>query len=124
MHKHIVIAEDEHIIANMMAAVLRKANVRVTIANNGREALSVMEKEEPDLLVLDLLMPVMDGHELMKIMMKKKIQCPVIVVTNVDDQKKCKDFEVTDYFVKSDMDDDALWTVIENVLFPASPQTV
>ncbi len=124
MHKHILIAEDEHLIANMMAAVLSKANVRVTIANNGQEALEVMTKQVPDLLLLDLLMPVMDGLDLMKKMKQKKLQCPVIVVSNVNEKNKCKDFHVTGYFVKSDMDDDALWTVIENILFPASPQTV
>lgn len=124
MHKHILIAEDEYLIANMMAAVLSKASVRVTIANNGKEALEAMEKKVPDLLVLDLLMPVMDGHSLMKTMKKKKLQCPIIVVTNVNEKEKCKGFDIKDYFVKSDMDDDTLWTVIEKVLFPASPQTV
>ena len=124
MHKHILIAEDEHLIANMMAAVLSKASVRVTIANNGKEALQEMQKNVPDLLLLDLLMPVMNGHDLMKAMKKKKLQCPVIVVTNVNETKKCKDFDIKDYFVKSDMDDDALWTVIEKVLFPASPKIV
>lgn len=122
MHKHILIAEDETLIANMLALVLKKENIRVTIASNGQEALAVMEKDVPDLLLLDLLMPIMDGHDLMQNMKKKKLQCPVIVVTNVNDQTKCKDSEVKDYFVKSDMDDDGLWATIEKVLFPAFPQ--
>lgn len=123
MTKHILIAEDETIIATMMASVLQKKDVRVTVAENGLEALEVMEKGVPDLLLLDLLMPVMSGHELMKSMQKKKLHCPVIVVTNVSAKEQCKEFRVKDYFVKSDMDDDALWTVIQEVLFPVSPQS-
>lgn len=123
--KHILIAEDEVSLAGVMGEILGKNNVRVTIAHNGQEALEVMEKELPDVLLLDILMPVMDGHAVMKTMKDKNLDCPVIVVTNLSDpatKNKCRKFHVKDFFVKSDMDDDDLWTAIKKYLHSPSPQ--
>ena len=125
-NKHILIVEDEASLANVMGAVLRKNNVRVTVTHNGKEALEVMEKEVPDVLLLDILMPVLDGHGVMKAMEEKRLQCPVIVVSNLGDQTtrdKCKkEANVKAFFVKSDMDDDDLWTALKTYLLPSSPQ--
>ncbi len=119
MSKHILIAEDETVIANMMGQVLRNDNVRVTITRNGQETLEVMKKDVPDLLLLDLLLPKLDGYGVMKAMKEKKLDCPVIVVTNVSDKSTrdaCKEFDVKGFFVKSDMDDNALWDMLEKYL--------
>ncbi len=123
MSKHVLIAEDDTMLAEMMGKVLKKYNVRVTIAYNGHEAVEAMQQEVPDLLLLDLLLPKLDGHGVLKAMKKKKLDCTVIVVSNVNDKEtkaKCKEMDVQHYFVKNDMDDDALWPAIEKYLFPAS----
>ncbi len=123
--KHILIAEDETSLAGVLEEVLSKNDVRVTVIHNGQEVLEALEKEVPDVLVLDLLMPVLDGHGVMKAMKEKRLHCPVIVVSNLSDQitrDKCKEFHVKEYFVKSDMDDDDLWTAIQKYLFPPPPQ--
>ena len=120
-NKHILIAEDEASLAGVMGEVLSKSNVSVTVTHNGREALEAMEKKVPDVLILDILMPVLDGHGVMKAMKEKHLHCPVIVVSNLSDQitrDKCKEFHVKDYFVKSDMDDDDLWPAIQKFLLP------
>ncbi len=119
MNKHILIAEDDTFLAEMMGKALEQHGMRVTIANDGQEALKAMEKEMPDLLLLDLLMPILDGHGVLKAMKEKNLECLVIVVSNISDKAtrdKCKEFNVKDYFVKSDMDDDALWPAIEKYL--------
>lgn len=124
--KRILIVEDETSLASVMGEVLSKNNVHVTVTHNGQEALEAMEKEVPDVVVLDILMPVLDGHDVMKTMKKKHLDCPVIVVSNLSDQgtrDKCKEVgNVKEYFVKSDMDDDDLWTAIQKYLFPFNPQ--
>ena len=124
--KHILIAEDEASLADVMEEVLRKNNVRVTVTHNGKEALEVMEKEVPDVLLLDILMPVLDGHGVMKAMKEKQLRCPVIVVSNLSDEvtrDKCKkEANVKAYFVKSDMDDNDLWAVLKTYLLSPSPQ--
>ncbi len=119
MTKHILIAEDDAALADMMSKVLRKYNVRVSIAYNGQETIEILEKEEPDLLLLDILMPVLDGHEVLKFMKEKELDCPIIVITNLSDKKtmtKCKEMNVKKYIVKNDMDDDDLWPAIEKFL--------
>lgn len=125
-NKHILIAEDETSIASVMGEVLSKNNVRVTVTHNGQEALEAMEKEVPDVLVLDILMPVLDGHNVIKTMKEKHLDCPIIVVSNLSDQRtrdKCKEVgNVKEYFVKSDMDDDDLWNAIQKYLFPRTHQ--
>lgn len=123
-NKRVLIVEDEASLANVMGEVLRKNNVRVTVTHNGKEALEAMEKEVPDVLLLDILMPVLDGHGVMKVMKEKHLDCPVIVVSNLSDQKTREKFRkeknVKAYFVKSDMDDNDLWTAIQKFLTPLS----
>ncbi len=119
MGKHVLIAEDETFLADMMGKILTKYDVRVTITYNGKEALKAMEKELPDLLLLDVLLPELDGYGVMKAMKEKKLECPVIVVSNLSDKatrSKCKEMNVKNYFVKNEMDDDVLWPAIETYL--------
>jgi len=119
MGKHVLIAEDDTLLAQMMGRILSKNNVRVTIAYNGQEALEVLEKEVPDVLLLDVLMPVLDGHGVLQAIREKQLGCPVIVLSNLSDRmtkEKCKKMDVQHYFVKNDLDDDSLWPVVEQYL--------
>lgn len=120
MSKHVLIVEDDTLLADMMEKILRKYGVRVGVAYNGQEALSAMEKEVPDVLLLDLLLPVLDGHDVMQVMKQREIACPVIVLTNLSDKKtksKCAhEGLVKEYFVKNELDDDALWPAVEKYL--------
>ena len=119
MSKHVLIAEDDALLAEMMGNILVEYNVRVTIAYNGQEALDAMEKEVPDVLLLDVLMPVLDGHGVLKVIRERYVDCNVIVVSNLSDKMtkdKCKEMNVQDYFVKNDMDDDSLWPAVEKYL--------
>jgi two-component system, OmpR family, alkaline phosphatase synthesis response regulator PhoP len=62
--KTILIVEDEQAIAEMLAAILEETNYRVVIAGNGQEALKRLETTSPDLIISDIMMPVMDGRTL------------------------------------------------------------
>ena len=119
MSKHVLIAEDDTLLAGMMGKILQKNKVRVTIAHGGQEAIDAMEKEVPDLLLLDVLMPGVDGYAVMKAMKAKKLKCHVIVISNLSDshtKAKCEDMDIQHYFVKNDLDDDQLWPVIQTYL--------
>ncbi len=119
MSKHVLIAEDDTLLADMMGKILSKNNVRVTITYNGQETIEALEKEKPDVLLLDVLMPVLDGHHVLKVMKEKKLDCPIIVLTNLNDamtRKQCREMQVKEYFVKNDMDDDFLWPAVEKYL--------
>ena len=63
MPKKILIVEDDSDFQDIYSLYLRGESFEVLTASNGKEGLAVLEKETPDLIILDLIMPVMDGEE-------------------------------------------------------------
>ena len=116
---HIVIAEDDRFLADMIGKVFRKRGARVTVTYNGQEALEAMEKDPADVLLLDILMPVLDGYAVMEAMKQKRLAAPVIIMSNLSDKKvqeKCRKMKVKKYFMKNDMDEDSLWPAVSQYL--------
>lgn len=107
MPKVVLIAEDEVILSKMYKFNIEQAGFDVVMAANGQEAIDAMDKQRPDVLVLDLLMPKVDGFGVLEHMKSKKYMFPIIVLSNLSqdfDMNKCKELGVSDYFVKSEMD--------------------
>ena len=77
----ILVAEDERNLRNLYEAELQDEGYTVLVASDGKEALELFRKERPDLVVLDILMPGMDGLELMGLMLSEQNQVPVILNT-------------------------------------------
>lgn len=103
----ILIAEDETILSKMYKFNIEQAGFDVVTAFNGQEAIDAIEKKQPDAIVLDLLMPKVDGFGVMKHIKSKKYTFPVIVLSNLSqdiDMTKCKEWGVAEYFVKSELD--------------------
>jgi DNA-binding response OmpR family regulator len=63
MSKKILIVEDDSDFQDIYQLYLQGESFQVLTASNGKEAGAVLEKETPDLIILDLIMPVMDGEE-------------------------------------------------------------
>jgi len=117
--KHILIAEDEAFLLAMMQKVLTGHGARVSTALNGQEAIGIIDKDPPDLLLLDLLMPQVDGYAVLEHRKKKKMKFPVVVCSNLSDKTnilKCSEFDVNEYIIKSDMDDEQIWIIAEKYL--------
>jgi two-component system OmpR family response regulator len=98
----ILIADDEVGITRLVSAYLKRDNFRVFIANNGMEAYDLFVKYKPDLLVLDIMMPELDGLELVELI-RKKSRVPVIFLTaKTDEADRIKGFKygVDDYVSK------------------------
>ena len=103
--KKVLIAEDEKPMAKALELKLNNSGFEAKAVFNGNEAILEMEKEKYDLLLLDLMMPSMDGFSVLEKMKEKGIKIPVIVSTNLsqeEDVQKAKDLGAKDYFVKSD----------------------
>lgn len=86
----VLIVEDEQLLNEAYARVLSAANISLLRAYNGKEALEILKTEKPDIILLDLRMPVMDGIEFLQ-KLKPKENCPetkIIVFSNYDDQRE------------------------------------
>ena len=78
---HILVADDDKNTRRLLRAVLEGANYRVSTAADGEEALAVMDRESIDLVVLDVMMPRMDGYELTAMLRAAKSELPILMVT-------------------------------------------
>lgn len=99
----ILIVEDNKNTARLMKAVLKRAGYEIFGAANGAEALEVTDKQHIDLIVLDVMMPVMDGYEFTEHLRSCGDNTPILMVTAKDlPEEKCKGFLVgtDDYMVK------------------------
>lgn len=83
--RKILLVEDEEGIINIEKAYLEKAGYQVKKAMDGLAALEIFEKWQPDLIVLDLMLPEIPGEEILE-KIKKKSDCPVIIVSAKSDE--------------------------------------
>lgn len=104
--KKILIVEDDAFIRDIYETKFLQEGFEVFSAENGVEALKQIEKNVPNVVLLDFVMPYMDGMETLKNIKKnddwKKI--PIIMLTNISDKEKVADGinnEVDDYLIKS-----------------------
>ena len=107
MPQSLLIAEDDPFMSKMYRLNLQEEGFEVSIAADGQETIAAIEKQKPNLLLLDLLMPNVDGFEVLKHIKTKGYTFPIIILSNLSqeiDQQKCKELGVKDYFVKSEMD--------------------
>jgi len=81
MAKTILVVDDEERLRSLLRAYLTQEGFRVLAAANGREALRIADQEKPDLIILDLMMPEVDGYEFMRLYRERKHQVPVIMLT-------------------------------------------
>lgn len=100
---NILIAEDDYDVCQLFKHVLIQKGYSVTAVSNGEEALAAMEREPFDLLISDIMMPVMDGYELVRQMREANEEIPVLMITAkdaFDDMQKGFLSGTDDYMVK------------------------
>ncbi len=81
---HILLADDERAITDYLAPILERAGFAMTVARDGETALRQANSLRPDLIVLDIIMPVMDGREVCRRLRASGVWTPVIMLTQVD----------------------------------------
>lgn len=119
MSKKILVAEDDQFLIKMYKINLEQEGLEITIAKNGEEAIAEMDKDQPALLILDLLMPKVDGFAVLEHVKEKGYTFPVIILSNLSqevDQKKCEELGAVGYFVKSDTDIEDLVKKVKSYL--------
>ena len=118
----ILVAEDDKFLASAYRVKLSKAGHEVKIALDGQETLDIIQTFTPDVILLDLIMPVKDGFTVLEELKKSNEwkNIPVIVVSNLgqkEDIERSRLLGATDYFVKSDMHiNDVLGVYLNDIL--------
>lgn len=105
MGKKILVVDDEPDILKVVTYRLKKSGYEVLEAVDGQKALGLIEKEMPDLILLDLRLPVIDGYEVCeRVKADERFKnIPVIILTasvTSDMQEKIKQIKADDYAVK------------------------
>ena len=116
--KKILVVDDEQQLALAVKIRLQSVGYEVVTASDGQQGLEVMEKEHPDLVILDVLMPNMDGYSCLREMNSRfgRGKIPVIILTARDRMKDLFELEgIEDYVIKP-FDHEDLLVRIERTL--------
>jgi len=106
--KTILLAEDDTMISSMYKTKFEQANFNVLTADNGADGLDLALENKPDLILLDIIMPQLDGFavlERLKMSSKTK-NIPVFLLTNLgteEDIQKGQELGAKDYLVKANL---------------------
>lgn len=119
--KKILIIEDDRFLLELLSKKLTAAGYKVTGAVDGQEGVDAVGKDLPDLVLLDLMLPVLDGFEWLRRIRKdeKTAKLNIIVISNLggaDDIAKAKDLGVMEYLVKANFTTDEILTKVKNAL--------
>jgi len=117
----ILVVEDDEIILRALYLTLHEAGFGIATATDGESGYKMAERIQPDLVLLDLILPKMDGFEFLeafKSNMKLK-EIPVVALSNLGDKDsidKAKDLGAMDYFVKAETDLSELVKKVKKIL--------
>ena len=98
----ILVVDDDQNICELLRLYIEKEGFTVYIANDGRSALEIFEEQNPDLVMLDIMLPELDGWQVCR-EIRKKSQCPIIMLTakgEVFDKVLGLELGADDYVVK------------------------
>ena len=99
----ILVVEDDKNLRKLIVTCLEKASYTVYETHNGEEALDLMDKEYVDLIVTDIMMPEMDGYELIKSLREANYNTPILIITakeDIEDKRQGFNLGADDYMVK------------------------
>jgi DNA-binding response OmpR family regulator len=118
--RRVLLAEDDRFLRKAAGAMLRRQGFTVLTAEDGEEALRIARAEMPDLILLDLIMPKMQGFEVLKALKRdsETFPIPVIVLSNLgqeSDSQAAREMGALDYWVKANLALEELVKRVEEV---------
>ncbi len=115
----VIVIDDEHEVRTWLKGLLTTLGCEIAgEAENGRDGLELFKKERPDLILLDLMMPVMTGDETRKFILGEDPDAHVVLLTSVTDEKVVKDelLAGVEYYLRKDRSPDELKAaLLENI---------
>jgi len=115
--KHILLVDDDALLRRSLAFNLEQADYRVSTCANAEDALALIVRDRPDLVLLDIKLPDMDGMEILKILREKRPEVCVIVMTGystMSNAVQAMKLGAADYLSKP-FTDDELMEAIEKI---------
>jgi two-component system phosphate regulon response regulator PhoB/two-component system alkaline phosphatase synthesis response regulator PhoP len=105
MKRKILIIEDDKFFRDLISKKLREGNFDVATASDGKEALAYLQVNIPDIIILDLILPGLDGYEILSILKKDKKTSgiPVLILSNLgqrEEIERARALGATDFMVK------------------------
>ncbi|MEK7519581.1 MAG: response regulator [Patescibacteria group bacterium] len=121
MEKAILIIEDDKFLRELISQKLNKEGYKVIEAGDGEEGVKKLKEEKPDLILLDLILPGIDGFEVLTRVKEDAsvAQIPVIILSNlgqVDDVERGLKLGAVDYLIKAHFTPGEIIEKIKNVL--------
>ncbi|MBU0767263.1 response regulator [Patescibacteria group bacterium] len=116
---YILIAEDDPVLREVYSKKFKLNGFEIETVKNGEEAIASLSAKSPDILILDLNMPVLDGFAVMEKFPKGKRTFPILVLTNFGNEEnraRATKLGADDYFVKNEMTIKSLLEMVENLL--------
>jgi len=117
--KKVLIIEDELILLDLLTKKLSREGYEVKTAQNGKEGMLMMEKEVPDLVLTDIIMPEKDGFAVIAEMKQNELlkNVPIIIISNSGqpvDLDKARGLGVFDWLVKTEFDPQEVIEKVKN----------
>src|SRR5215211_6805382 len=110
----ILIVDDERPLRELLASVLEDAGYRVKVAIHGRDALALIEDTRPDLIIMDLMMPVMGGAELYRRLKRRPETRGIPVIVMSAGLTRLPDLSDLDGFIAKPFDLDAIEAAVRS----------
>jgi DNA-binding response OmpR family regulator len=100
-----LVVDDDQLLLRLVELNLGKIGIEVLLADNGEEALKLASERRPDLVLLDIMMPTMDGYEVLRRLKENEntSDIPVIMLTarsSPSDRRRCEDMGALAYITK------------------------
>ena len=119
--KKVLVAEDDVFLSQLLSTRLGKAGINVLRAFDGEEALAIIKKEKPDLILLDIILPKKSGFEVAEEVASNPMLrgIPIIITSNLgqdSDIERGRALGVVEYLVKANVNVDDLVTKVQKYL--------
>lgn len=119
--------EDDELLRDLLKRKLEKEGYDILAVSDGEEGLKVVKDYQPDLLLLDVLMPKVDGFEVLKRLKEDKAlsSIPTMIISNSGQPveiKKALEMGVVDYIVKADFDPEEVVQKVQKFFFGSEPE--
>ncbi len=119
--KKILVIDDDETFLKTICDAFKNSGYKVVEAHDGQEGMIIVEKEAPDLIILDLVMPKMGGIDFLKMLHKDKSsnKIPVLITSNFSGSEKINEgieYGVRGYIVKSDESLKTIVNAVESII--------